>query len=99
MAVIGRMAGKGEMPLLRSPSSVGRAGSLAWVVCLSGCQSSPTRTGRTRTAVKSILELTLKRLDLFGKGTVIAGQRFDLAHRVQHGCVIAAAKAAADLRQ
>ena len=39
-----------------------------------------------------VLQLALEPLDLLGKGGVVAGQRFDLAHGVQDGGVIAAAE-------
>src|SRR3954463_3209670 len=47
---------------------------------------------------KSLLQVPLQNLDLVGQHGVVADQAFDLAHRMQHGGVIAPAEAAADLR-
>jgi len=47
----------------------------------------------------SILQLAFERLDLLGKGAVIAGQVFDFADRVKHGGVIPSAEPAPDFGQ
>src|SRR5712691_10883765 len=47
----------------------------------------------------SLLQLPLEQLDLLGQRAVGIDQVFDLAHGVQHGGVVAAAEAPADLRQ
>ena len=44
-----------------------------------------------------ILQLPLQRFHFLQQGRVLGDQRLDLAHRVQHGGVIAPAEAAADL--
>ena len=45
------------------------------------------------------LQLALERFDLFGQRNILAHQRLDLAHGVQHRGVIASAEPAADFRQ
>src|ERR1051325_7765455 len=45
------------------------------------------------------LKLALQDLDFVGQHGVVADQAFDLAHRMQHGGVVAAAEPPADLRQ
>ena len=45
------------------------------------------------------LKHPLQQLQLFAQGRVRSAQALDLAHRVQHRCVIASAEATADLRQ
>src|SRR5262249_4044996 len=49
--------------------------------------------------VRSLLQLPLEQLDFLGEPGVAVDQIFDLAHRMQHGGVVTAAEAAADLRQ
>src|SRR5262249_18917115 len=44
-----------------------------------------------------LLQLPLQRLDLFRQRGVLGDQRLDLAHGMQHGGVVAAAEAPADL--
>ena len=48
---------------------------------------------------RSLLQLALEQLDLVGQRGIVADQVFDLANRVQHGGVVAAPEAAADLRE
>src|ERR1700731_3118617 len=48
---------------------------------------------RFRGGLPSVLKLAFEPLDLFGEGGVVAGQRLDLAHGMQHGGVVAAAEA------
>src|SRR5579859_3299371 len=55
------------------------------------------RAARAAQTRASVLQLSLERLDLLGERRIVAGQRFDLADRVQHRGVIAAAEAPADL--
>ena len=45
------------------------------------------------------LQLALERFDLFGQRNILAHQRLDLAHGVQHRGVIAPAEPAADFGQ
>src|SRR5258708_5681906 len=54
---------------------------------------------RFRRGLPSVLRLAFEPLNLFGEDGVVAGQGLDLAHGVQHGGVVAAAEAAADLGQ
>jgi hypothetical protein len=54
---------------------------------------------KRRGSIWSVLQLAFERLDLLGKGAVIAGQIFDFAHRMKHGGVVATAEAAANLGQ
>src|SRR5471030_1293863 len=46
-----------------------------------------------------LLQLAFENLDFLGQGHVVADQALDLAHRMQHGGVVAAAEAPADFRQ
>src|SRR5215467_1917316 len=48
---------------------------------------------------RSLLQLALQRLDLFGQRGVVADQVLDLAHRMQDGGVIAPPEAPPDLGQ
>ena len=58
------------------------------------------RAGRwTDHARRSLHQHALQKLDLFGQGRVLGGERVDLAHRMQHGRVVAPAEAPADLGQ
>src|SRR6516162_8905208 len=52
-----------------------------------------------RRAARSVLKLPLEALDFLGECGVVAGKRFDLAHRVQHGGVVPAAEPATDFGQ
>ena len=49
--------------------------------------------------LRLLLELPLEDLDLFGQGHIGSNKTFDLANRVQHRGVVAAAETPADLRQ
>jgi len=46
-----------------------------------------------------LLQLPLQDFDLVGQHGVVADQSFDLAHRMQHGGVVAPAEPPADFRQ
>src|ERR1700730_18287642 len=48
---------------------------------------------------RSVLKQALEHLDFLRESGVIAGERLDLAHGVQHGGVVAATEAAADFRK
>ena len=88
-----------------------RGFSMAFYRGLDGRQSVPepslaARVGQSWLRVTqhwlslpSILQLALERLDLLGKGSVIARQIFDFAHGVKHRGVITSAEASADFRQ
>src|SRR6516165_819701 len=62
-----------------------------------GAFSQPSPHGRG--AARSVLKLPLEALDLLRECGVVAGKRFDLAHRVQHGGVGPAAEPATDFGQ
>ncbi len=61
-----------------------------------------TRPGMTedspRGKAQLLLQLPLQDLDFLGQRHVVADQALDLAHRVQHRGVVAAAEAPADFR-
>ena len=67
------------------------------VVCrivgsLAGKHTLPDQCG-------SVLQLAFERLNLLGKGAVVARQIFDFADRMKHSGVVAPAEAAADFGQ
>src|SRR6202011_2571886 len=54
---------------------------------------------KSRTRLLGLLQQALQEFDLLRECRVVAGERLDLAHGVQHGGVVAPAEAPADLRQ
>src|ERR1700730_11309712 len=59
----------------------------------------PRAVRRDHSRSRSLLQLALQRLDLFGQCGAPGDQGLDLAYGVQHRGVVAPAEAAADLRQ
>src|SRR5712671_7522366 len=60
----------------------------------------PARAGEGRVGGRLLLlQLAFQYLDFGGEGVVYSYQRFDLAHRVQNGCVVSSTKATTDFRQ
>src|SRR5580700_659245 len=81
----------------------GRMTKVTLRTALCKADPSPTRSFPSLSpfswGLPSVLELAFEPLNLFGEGGVVAGQRLDLAHGVQHGGVVAAAEPAPDLGQ
>src|ERR1700726_393958 len=81
------------------PARLTRAGARKWRDRLDSARSPGAPWISPGPGFLGLLQQALQEFDLLRECRVVAGERLDLAHGVQHGGVVAPAEAPADLRQ